>query len=86
MLLTSDHEVLCLNPAGGKIQRMTTALHCTEAFIMTLLFSRYDLNNVERDVKHQTIFLFFHDNVCCGYSLEAPQRGASKEYPQDIFS
>ena len=25
-------------------------------------------------------------NICCGYSLEAPRRGASNEYPQYIFS
>ena len=31
------------------------ALLCTEPFIITLKSSRYDLNNVERDIKHQTI-------------------------------
>ena len=31
-------------------------------------------------------FLFLHENICCGYSLEAPRRGASNEYPQHIFS
>ena len=30
-------------------------------------------------------FLFLHKNIYCGYSLEAPHRGASNEYPQDIF-
>ena len=30
-------------------------------------------------------FLFSHKNICCGYSLEAPQRGASNEYPQHMF-
>ena len=30
-------------------------------------------------------FLFLHENICCGYSLEAPHRGASNEYPQHIF-
>ena len=29
--------------------------HCTEPFIITLQLSRYDLNNVERGVKHQTV-------------------------------
>ena len=24
-------------------------------------------------------FLFLHENICCGYSLEAPCRGASDE-------
>ena len=29
-------------------------------------------------------FFFLHKNVCCGYSLEMPQWGAS-EYPQHLF-
>ena len=29
--------------------------------------------------------LFLHENVCCGYSLEAPWQGASNDYPQHIF-
>ena len=32
------------------------------------------------------IFLIFPQNICCGYSLEAPRRGASNEYPQHMFS
>ena len=31
-------------------------------------------------------FLFLHENICCGYLLEVPQRGASNEYPQHMFS
>ena len=30
-------------------------------------------------------FLYRHEKICCGYSLEAPQRGASNEYPQHMF-
>ena len=29
-------------------------------------------------------FLFFHENICCGYSLEVPQWGVSNEY-QNMF-
>ena len=32
-------------------------LHCTEPFIGNLTSSRYDLNNVERDTKHQIIII-----------------------------
>ena len=32
--------------------------------------------------KVSIFFLFLNENICCGYSLEAPQRGASNEYPQ----
>ena len=31
-------------------------------------------------------FLFLNKNICCGYLLEAPHRGASNEYPQHMFS
>ena len=30
-------------------------------------------------------FLFLHENICCGYSLEAPCRGASNEYHNICF-
>ena len=30
-------------------------------------------------------FLFLHESIWCGYSLDVPQRGASNEYPQHIF-
>ena len=30
--------------------------------------------------------LFLEENIRCGYSLEAPRRGASNEYPQRMFS
>ena len=30
-------------------------------------------------------FLFLHENICCGYSLEVPQQGISNEYPQCMF-
>ena len=30
-------------------------------------------------------FLFLHENIYCGYSLEAARRAASNEYPQHIF-
>ena len=30
-------------------------------------------------------FLFLHENICCGYLLEAPCQGASNEYPQHTF-
>ena len=31
-------------------------------------------------------FLFLYQTICCGYSLEVPQQGASNDYPQHIFS
>ena len=32
------------------------------------------------------LFLFLHENICCGYALEAPHWCASNEYPQHMFS
>ena len=31
------------------------------------------------------IYLYLHENICCGYSLEAPRWGASNEYPQLMY-
>ena len=31
-------------------------------------------------------FLFLNENICCGYSLEAPPQGASNDYPEHKFS
>ena len=36
--------------------------------------------------KKMIFFLFLQENIRCGYSLEAPRRGASNEYPQHMFS
>ena len=30
-------------------------------------------------------FLFLHENICCGYSLEVPLWGTSNEYLQHMF-
>ena len=38
------------------------------------------------NLKVLIFFLLLHENICCGYSLEAPHRGASNEYPQHMFS
>ena len=35
---------------------------------------------------HILFFLFLDENIYYGYSLEAPRRGASNEYPQHMFS
>ena len=29
----------------------------------------------------QIIFLFLHENICCGYTSEAPQLDTFNEYP-----
>ena len=34
---------------------------------------------------HILFFLFLYENICCGYSLEAPRRGASDEYHNICF-
>ena len=40
---------------------------------------------IEGQIAH-IISLCLHENICCGYSLEVPQRDASNEYPQHMFS
>ena len=52
-LLALAHKIPDLQPIGSG----TPVLYFTEPFIITLPSSGYDLNNVERDVNHQIIFL-----------------------------
>ena len=34
----------------------------------------------ERVIQKKYFFLLLHENICCGYSLDVPHRGASNEY------
>ena len=52
---------------------------------MTVTLPHYAIALDKRGI-HIIFFLFLHENICCGYSLEAPRRGASHEYPQHMFS
>ena len=63
-------------------------------FAVTWL-KKADLWHARLQITQQQIRRFFHrknaeifldENICCGYSLEAPWRGASNEYPQHMFS
>ena len=45
-------QVLGLNPTGGRVQLTTVKHFIAQSFIITLPLSIYDLNNIERDVKH----------------------------------
>ena len=36
-------------------------------------------------IKNSDIFHISAQNIDCGYSLEPPRRGSSKEYPQSMF-
>ena len=57
-LPTPDHEIPGSNPTRGGIKPMSIR-HFT-AHIITFPSSRYDLDNVERDIKHQTFILCTH--------------------------
>ena len=55
---TMDHKVLGSDrDGGGKSAHDSMVLLCTEPFIITLPSSGYDLNDVKRGVKHQTIII-----------------------------
>ena len=48
----------------------------------------YSRRVVTKEYSMITVGLFspiFHKNICCGYSLEAPRRGASNEYHNLYF-
>ena len=55
-LSTLDHEVLGLHEVDFSSDCIV--FHRIEPFIITLPSSRYDINNVERDIKHKIVIIF----------------------------
>ena len=49
----------------------------------THIFLALKIENFQ--LKKFDIFLIFAQNIDCGYTLEPPRRGGSKEYPQSMF-
>ena len=47
------------NSARDGIYLMTTVLHCTELSIIAPSLSQFDLDNVERDRKHQIVIILW---------------------------
>ena len=75
-----------------------SAMHCNDHFVhvmrtsklyQTVLSITDDVHSTSYGVffnpKVLTFFLFLHENICCGYSLEAPHRGISNEYHNICF-
>ena len=56
--------------------------------LCTPLAWRYGLAfiiDLDKEYQVNIFFLFLHENICFGFSLEVPQRGTSNEYPQHVF-
>ena len=52
------------------------AVHFRQCLYIGLDKSGYPVN---------IFFIFLHESIYCGYSLEVPQQGTSNEYPQHMF-
>ena len=51
-----------------------------------LIYRNFHLQKPENfQTKNSDIFHISAQNIDCGYSLEPPLRGSSKEYPQSMF-
>ena len=55
VLPISDQKIPSLNPARGGIKLMTVWYFIAQPVIIILPLSQYDFNNVEKDIKHQTV-------------------------------
>ena len=65
-------------PAGGEIQFITIVVLCKDPVIITPPFSRFDLKDVDMDVKHYIIILFLHKIVLW---VLIRRKGTFIEYP-----
>ena len=74
----SDQTVQCANDLNFHW------VHISEG-MCSYIATQFMIANSASDWYPHNIFLFLHENICCGYSLEAPRQGASNEYPQHVF-
>ena len=78
------------------MNKVLARMHCLHVITVIVAiapdkrgYPRFPSNGLTGAVKPQLkkkYFPYFTTNICCGYSLEVPHRGASNEYPQHIFS
>ena len=54
-----------------------TVLHCSEPIIITFPLSRYDIYNVDRDVKHQTFIIIWLLGICILHTIVAGYYGST---------
>ena len=54
--------------------------------IFTLNLGIYSLLQINKTGIQIIFFLFLHEHICCGYSLEVPPWGTSNEYHHHMFS
>ena len=54
--------------------------------LMSLLINKHLHGSRKEGYINILFFLFLNENVCCGYSLEAPRRDACNVYPKHKFS
>ena len=66
-----------------------SSVHILSGFLISLIL-RNTLSPDKRSIRcfffFCLFFLVFYTDICCGYSLEAPQWGASYEYSQYTYS
>ena len=63
---------------------MKLAYHTITKTRLFKYIENFTTKNENFQMKHSDIFHIFAQNIDCGYSLEPPRRGGSKEYPQSI--
>ena len=85
----SDVFCLCRHDTALYIQYNPNYSNADGSFTMAIsnwFLSSLDILPIAQEKNilgyFRAIFLFYHENVCCVYSLEWPRRGDSNEYTQ----
>ena len=82
---------LTYHPAAfNSIYSQTSIARTPMARLPRLIRTRFfeslrNSSNSSRKQIFKEIFLFYHEIVCCVYSLESPHRGDSNEYTQQTI-
>ena len=79
----NKHSVSVLN--CNILTNVNTTENHYENTPIQIYWKVYHQKNENFQIKNSDIFLISAQNIDCGYSLEPPQRGGSKEYSQSMF-
>ena len=80
-LFPQDKETICKKKKKKKKKKNVTLRKHAYSNILKKLQPKTE----KFQIKNSDIFNISAQNIDCGYSLEPPRRGGSKEYPQSIF-
>ena len=76
---------MSLSPIGAETSSSRFSPKCITKTHLFKYIENFTSKTENLQIKNSDIFHISAQNIDCGYSLELPHRGGSKEYPHSMF-